>query len=165
MGLRYAPWDTFTKPVLDLLFGILNVDSSHRFTIKDIKCSEWFQRPQPYCAPNGLCSNPKEVAERMKSQMNLSGDIFLDDSPAFAYSQPNDMRMDYNSPDTMMDAHSRGVISFSQPVRTENGTQNMATEDKIIQNVYFLLFYNLISLESKWNIYRYISIRENYTVL
>ena len=90
---------------------------------------------------DGRCNNPVAVAERMKSQINLAGESIVDESPAYffstislpriAYSQPMDMRMDLQSQMGNASRQHRGVVSFSQPVRTDNGmmSQSINMED------------------------------------
>lgn len=66
--------------ITDLLVGILNINADHRFTINDIKRSDWFQMPQPMLT-NGRLNNPAAVAERMKTKLNLSGESIIEDAP------------------------------------------------------------------------------------
>jgi serine/threonine-protein kinase Chk1 len=66
--------------IIDLLVGILNINVDQRFTINDIRRSDWFRMPQPMLT-NGRLNNPAAVAERMKSKINLSGESVVDDPP------------------------------------------------------------------------------------
>jgi serine/threonine-protein kinase Chk1 len=89
MGLSYNPWNRVSQSafgnvkefkIIDLLVGILNINADQRFTINDIRRSDWFQMPQPMLT-NGRLNNPAAVAERMKSKINLSGESIVEDAP------------------------------------------------------------------------------------
>ncbi|KAJ3402246.1 Chk1 protein kinase [Chytridiales sp. JEL 0842] len=116
-GLQYETFMRFSKPVLRLVMGLLNVDPEHRYTSSDIEKDPWFSRPNPLLT-DGKCNNPVALAELMKSQLNLAGEDLFEPEAAISYSQPEAMR--YDSPmDFETEPSGRHMVdSFSQPVRS-----------------------------------------------
>ncbi|KAJ3286765.1 Chk1 protein kinase, partial [Borealophlyctis nickersoniae] len=122
-----SPWNQFSQPVLDLLLGILNVDTSQRYDLEEIQQSSWFNRSNPFLT-DGKCNDPVQVATMMMSQMGLDEELMTSTHPP-AYSQPSDMRAYSDSMGMDYPVRRVGVISFSQPV-------GMVTEDSQTQDTF-----------------------------
>ncbi|KAJ3074236.1 Chk1 protein kinase [Podochytrium sp. JEL0797] len=114
-GLNYAPWNQFGSGVLDLLIGILNTDTSKRYSLRDIAFDPWFSRSNPLLT-NGQCNNPVALAELMKNQLT-GGSGSPQKEEIVSYSQPQAMR-DFDM-DTSLPESRHPVDSFSQPVRSD----------------------------------------------
>lgn len=91
---------------------MLNTDQNARFTMDDVKNSNWFRIENPLLDPDGMCSDPIALAERMKSKLL---DIVDEPDEAIAYSQPAELRM-IDSGESVGDVMESRITSFSQPM-------------------------------------------------
>eukprot|EP00842_Homolaphlyctis_polyrhiza_P006086 jgi/Hompol1/6479/HPOL_002677-RA len=100
-GLDYHPWTSFSPMVLELLRGIMRIDPQHRFTISHIRANQWFLKPNPMLT-DGRCNDPAALAKRLREKLGIVDTDMATSSPAvaaFAFSQPNDMRVAGYSPE------------------------------------------------------------------
>ncbi|KAI8894776.1 kinase-like domain-containing protein [Globomyces pollinis-pini] len=111
--LNYFPWTNLSEHALELLVGILKVDSKKRYTMPDIKNSTWYCMSNDMIT-NGQCNDPASLAERMKSKLAIVED---NESQPYdvSYSQPTDLRYDGGT-DFIGQQY---VVSFSQPIHVE----------------------------------------------
>jgi len=130
-NLDYEPWNSFSKPVLNLIKGILTIEPNKRYTIEDIKLDPWFTRDNKMIT-DGKCNNPNELAARLIEKLTMAGEINITEpleshvinsqsemeqnqsSVILSYSQPENLQK--NIDDTQYQYNDQNIISFSQPV-------------------------------------------------
>ena len=134
-GLTYQPWNGFSPEVLNLLRGILCINAASRFTIPQIRSNDWFARSN-LMLTDGRCNDPEALAKRLRSKLGIVASAStICSSPSFmGFSQPMDMRMDYEDHDTMMSQPSRkhisALMSFSQPLGYASGSGESPTNNE-----------------------------------
>ncbi|KAH6595891.1 hypothetical protein BASA61_003645 [Batrachochytrium salamandrivorans] len=100
-GLDYSPWTTFSPEALELICGLLTIDSAYRYTVEHIRGNSWFAR--------------------LREKLGIPSSDMLELTPslAVAFSQPMDMRLDGDSPEILDISHPAvgEFNSFSQPMR------------------------------------------------
>lgn len=131
-SLSYRPFSQFSIEVLNLLVRVLNPDPELRYTLGDISNNHWVKLDNPLMQQNGMCNNPRLLAEKLESK-GKEGDIgahnnnieeedfqMEDDceSDFVAYSQPimNDTNR-FKLPDFEVRFSTDHAVCFSQPVR------------------------------------------------
>ncbi|KAF9349551.1 Chk1 protein kinase, partial [Mortierella sp. NVP85] len=103
---KYEPWDRLYGPVRTLLLGMLRINASKRYTIKQILRDEWYRRPNALMV-NGLVNDPGQLAAKIRESVNES---------TVAYSMPlNAGRVQQSQLPSLMFA-ARNFAS-SQPTR------------------------------------------------
>ncbi|ORX82219.1 Pkinase-domain-containing protein [Anaeromyces robustus] len=129
-NLDYEPWNTFSKPVLNLIKHILTIEPNRRYTIEDIKRDPWFTRQNKMITNDGKCNNPNELAARLVKKLTMAGEMNITEplesqeinsqsetehnqgSVILSYSQPENLQKTID--DTQY--NDQNIISFSQPV-------------------------------------------------
>ncbi|ORX48135.1 Pkinase-domain-containing protein [Piromyces finnis] len=131
-SLDYEPWNTFSKPVLSLIKGVLTIEPNKRYTIEDIKKDPWFTRKNEMIT-NGKCNNPNKLAERLVKKLTMAGEIKImeplesqqevnlqpdleanQSSGILSYSQPENLQKSID--DTQYNYNDQNIMSFSQPI-------------------------------------------------
>ncbi|KAI8913293.1 kinase-like domain-containing protein [Gorgonomyces haynaldii] len=115
--LEYAPWNRFT-----LLLSILNTNPEQRITMTGIRQSQWILTPNELIGPDGLCTNPKFLAEQLAPKQ--------DNDFAIAYSQPSDLRVDASSPLEIANMKHQHM-SFSQPIHPMSDSPGAETLSQV----------------------------------
>jgi len=128
-NLDYEPWNTFSKPVLNLMKGILTIEPKERYTIEDIKKDPWFTK-QNKMITNGKCNNPNELAARLVKKLTMAGEMNITEKPLESQdinSQPEDKKncsiiLSYSQPENIQKTiddtqyNDQNILSFSQPI-------------------------------------------------
>ncbi|TPX35529.1 hypothetical protein SmJEL517_g02132 [Synchytrium microbalum] len=127
--LDYPPWNQLPEGPLELLRGILNTDTTKRFTVDQIQKNRWFAIPNDMLT-DGKCNNPMAIAESMMVTLTQSGDYTMHDlSPQFSYTQPEAFQPAENTSMDIEPMTKRSMFSFSQPAVGRIVIDNSPTND------------------------------------
>lgn len=140
-------WQKLPSPVLSLLRGMMNVDTTQRFSFQQIKAHPWYTRKNPLLTPDGKTSDQLALATKMleglhidfsqqppssqrpRGQSQDSSSMDVDSEPRFAFTQPetpiNDVLYDWERPPRA----NASAISSSQPSLANSGSRSIHAFD------------------------------------
>ncbi|TVY78133.1 Serine/threonine-protein kinase chk1 [Lachnellula suecica] len=129
-------WQKLPGPVLSLLRGMMNVDTSHRFSFEQIKRHPWYTRSNHLLTSDGKMTDPLSLATQMLEGLRIdfsqrptasqrprqSQDAMdIDTQPRFSFTQPetpiNDVMFDWERPPRTNATN----FSASQPTHFNDG--------------------------------------------
>lgn len=124
--LNYEPWNQFQSEVKTLILGILNIDTTKRYTISDILKSKWLSQYNPLLSDDGRCVDPRILAERMQKTMEYASQQTLSqqnthypsqdpNSKVLACTQINPISKEEVDSYSQTQIHNNDIVSYSQP--------------------------------------------------
>jgi serine/threonine-protein kinase Chk1 len=98
-------WQKLPKSVLSLLRGMMNVDTSQRFSFQQIKAHPWYTRKNPLLTSDGKITDQLALATKMLEGLHINFN-----------QQPTASQRQGQSQDAMeLDAEEQPRFSFTQP--------------------------------------------------
>ncbi|GAB7348033.1 hypothetical protein MBLNU459_g6071t2 [Dothideomycetes sp. NU459] len=144
-------WARVPPDVLSMLRGMLRVDATERFSLKDIRAHPWFTRSNPHMNDQGNVSDGVSLATKMIERLHIDFDAPVpstqeparpDTAPsqpapvwlsAFASTQPEtcavDQPFEWEAPPRMGTIHA--ALSASQPVTSYDVNRAAITHDYV----------------------------------
>jgi serine/threonine-protein kinase Chk1 len=137
-------WQKLPSTVLSLLRGMINVDTTQRFSFQQIKAHPWYTRKNPLLTPDGKIADQLTLATRMLEGLHINFsqqptasqrlrqsqdamELDTNEQPRFSFTQPeapiNDVSFDFERPPRS------NIRNFSASQPTNNRTTRSSLDD------------------------------------
>jgi serine/threonine-protein kinase Chk1 len=98
-------WQKLPKSVLSLLRGMMNTETSQRFSFQQIKAHPWYTRKNPLLTPDGKITDQLSLATRMLEGLHID----------FSQQPTASQRLSQNQDAMDVDSNQPPRFSFTQP--------------------------------------------------